>query len=439
MIGSHRSSPSLSLTLQRLGRPYNYVEVSDIEANSKSVLKESLVLNDGQQRQVPPAHITSLPDHQPPQQSTSPGGITAHSQAHALRLNDEMNPSNLDALLVFLGSLVGFFFHIVQDFFEGIYEIFVSFIREITRNDEIRNTPGFFGQLFYCFKRSFKQKYRRFGAFLSQMLIHLGVALVVSSVSTDLQYVGPLPDVICATVTRDLYDQCTSPLADSYQGTANFLCFGTIFAAISISAGTFGNEQVNYWRESAAGLKTMPYFLAKWIIEVPNIILASLFFWMAFTVRFPNTNTGGDLYELFLGMYWWAWSLGFLLSAVAPPKSVFLVGVLVALLLAVGFSGANPTINEVQDLPKGISWLWRVSGTRWALEAFYVSQTKYYETVPSGPLKDEPYMDVDAGLQQIGYNIDNFNYAVAALFWNGFGYAILAMVIMRFTNRDKKK
>lgn len=365
--------------------------------------------------------------------------IAAHSPEHALRLNKELNPSNLDAALVFLGSIVGFFYHMIRDFLVGIFEVFESFVREISRNDEIRNTPGFLGQLFYCLKRAFKQKYRRFGAFLSQMLIHLGVALVVSSVSTDLQYVGPLPDVVCATVTRDLYDVCTSPLFDSYQGTANFLCFGTIFAAISISAGTFGNEQVNYWRESAAGLKTTPYFIAKWIVEVPNIILAALFFWLAFTARFPNTNAPSELYELFLAMYWWAWSLGFLLSAIAPPKNVFLVGVLVALLLAVAFSGANPTINEVQDMPKAINWLWRISGTRWALEAFYVSQTKYYEKVPSGPLKDEPYMNVDAGLDQIGYNIDNFTYALAALFWNGFGYAIFALIVMRFTNRDKKK
>jgi hypothetical protein len=64
------------------------------------------------------------------------------------------------------------------------------------------------------------------------------------------------------------------------------------------------------------------------------------------------------------------------------------------------------------------------------LEAFDVSQVKHYEKVPSGPLKNEPYLS-------IGYNIDDFEYAVRALFWNG--YAILAMVIMRFTNRDKKK
>lgn len=366
--------------------------------------------------------------------------VAANSAEHARQLTDELNPlSSSSAMCVFITSICKFFYNIFVGFFQEIEFVCVRFFKEITRTDEIRNTPGFLGQLYVCLIRAFKQKYRRFGGYFSQMLIHMGVALVVSSVSTDLQYVGPLPDVVCATVTRDLHSACTSALIDSYQGTANFLCFGTIFAAISVSTGTFGNEQVNYWRECTAGLKTIPYFLAKWIVEVPNIVMAALFFWFAFIIRFPNTNTAARLYELFFAMYWWAWALGFLLSSIASPKNVFLVGVLAALLLAVGFSGANPTINEIRDMPEGIRWIWSLSGTRWALEGFYVSQAKYYETVPSGPLEGEPYMDIDAGLDAIGYNIDNFSKCVGALMWNGFGYGLLAMIIMAFTNTDKKK
>jgi hypothetical protein len=123
---------------------------------------------------------------------------------------------------------------------------------------------------------------------------------------------------------------------------------------------------------------------------------------------------------------------------VAPDK-VFLLGVLVAILLAVGFSGINPTLDEVNDMSPAISWLWSCSGTRWLLEAFYVSQVEYYETVPSGPLEGQPYMDVEAGLETYGYDIDNFETAIGGLWWCGLGYGLLALVIMMNSNRDKKK
>lgn len=197
--------------------------------------------------------------------------------------------------------------------------------------------------------------------------------------------------------------------------------------------------QVNYWRESAAGLKTVPYFIAKWIVEFPNIVLAAAFFWFAFLIRFPNTGSDSNLFLLIFSMYWWSWSLGFLLSSIAPPDKVFLLGVLVALLLAVAFSGANPSMNDVNDMSPAISWLWSLSGTRWLLEGFYVSQIKYYEDVPAGPLEGEPYMNIDAGLDNIGYGVNNFMLCINGLWFNGLGYGCVAALIMRFSNGDKKK
>jgi hypothetical protein len=165
----------------------------------------------------------------------------------------------------------------------------------------------------------------------------------------------------------------------------------------------------------------------------------SCFFWLAFQIRFPNTNSSGALFLFFFSVYWWSWSLGFLLSALVAPDKVFLLGVLAAILLAVGFSGTSPTLDEVNDMSPAISWLWSCSGTRWLLEAFYVSQVEYYETVPSGPLEGQPYMNVEAGLETYGYDIDNFNKSIRGLWWCGLGYGMLALVIMMNSNRDKKK
>jgi ABC-type multidrug transport system ATPase subunit len=363
-------------------------------------------------------------------------GSTQHEQDIDATLNPLTSSKNF---CHFVRKFFEFIWHAIVDTCVGIQEVIILAFSNCGRKEEVRVTPGATWQLLLCMKRAFKQKYRNYGALATQMLIHMGVALVVGSVSTDLQYVGPLPDVICSTVTRDLFTPCTDPLVDSYASTANFLSLGTIFAAISVSTITFGGEQVNYWRESAAGLRTTPYFIAKWLIEFPNIVLASCFFWLAFQIRFPNTNSSGALFLFFFSVYWWAWSLGFLLSALVAPDKVFLLGVLAAILLAVGFSGTNPTIDEVNDMSPAISWLWSCSGTRWLLEAFYVSQVDYYETVPSGPLEGEPYMNVQAGLDKYGYNIDNFGRSIRGLWWCGLGYGLLALVIMMNSNRDKKK
>ena len=376
--------------------------------------------------------------------NTSPSrgrGVTVvGSSQHEQDLDATLNPlSSSKNFCVFAREFCTFVGEYIADTCAGICEVISLSFRNCSKKDEVRQTPGFWWQLLLCLKRAFKQKYRNYGSLATQMLIHMGVAIVVGSVSTDLQYVGPLPGVICATVTRDLYTPCTNPLIDAYTGTANFLSLGVIFAAISVSAITFGGEQVNYWRESAAGLRTVPYFLAKWIMEFPNILLASCFFWLAFQLRFPNTNSPGALFTFFFAVYWWAWALGFLLSSLVSPDKVFLLGVLAAILLAVGFSGTNPTMTEVRDMSPAISWLWSCSGTRWMLEAFYVSQVNYYETVPSGPLEGQPYMNIQAGLDVYGYKIDHLDRCLRALWWCGLGYGLLALVVMITSHRDKKK
>lgn len=178
---------------------------------------------------------------------------------------------------------------------------------------------------------------------------------------------------------------------------------------------------------------------AKWVVDFPNILLASCFFWLAFNIQFPNTNSRTDMFLFFFAVYWWSWSLGYLLSVLVTPDKVFLLGVLAAILFAVSFSGTDPTITEVNNMSPAISWLWSCAGTRWMMEAFYVSQLAYYEFVPSGPLEGEPYMNVAAGLDVNGFKIPNFMRAIRGLWWCGVGYGVLAMMIMSTTHRDKKK
>lgn len=64
-----------------------------------------------------------------------------------------------------------------------------------------------------------------------------------------------------------------------------------MFASIGMSAGIFGNESPNYWRECSAGLQTVPYFLARWFASIPKICLAALLFFVAFALGFNNIGS----------------------------------------------------------------------------------------------------------------------------------------------------
>lgn len=117
------------------------------------------------------------------------------------------------------------------------------------------------------------------------------------------------------------------------------MSFGILFAAIASSASTFGNEQVNYWRECAVGLNSVPYFFGRWIANFPRIFCSALFFWFAFSIQFQNTGSAGGLYLIILMLYWFGYSLGYVVSQVVPIKSAALLGVLLALIFSVGFAG----------------------------------------------------------------------------------------------------
>lgn len=321
-------------------------------------------------------------------------------------------------------------------------------------------------QFLLCLQRALKQVFRGFSDFVMEMVLHLGCGVVISVAAERLEYVGPYPEPICDIGTLGyrkgdffiskncyVYLDCALPQSDSYVQVANFMCFGILFASIASAAPTFGNEQVsnlplqsngkilqvNFWRESSTGLKAGPYFFGKWIANFPRIVCSALFFWIAFSIKHQNTGSAVDVFMIVLALYWFGFSLGYVVSQLVSIKSASLAGVLVALLFSVALSGANPSMKDVKEYSQGKQFFWKISGPRWALEAFYISQVHYYEEVPNGPYEGNDYIDVHPGLEQAGYNIDYFDICIRAIFLAGLGWSILALLLMRFTGRDKKK
>ena len=214
------------------------------------------------------------------------------------------------------------------------------------------------------------------------MFLHLLCGALISTSASQLEYIGPYPIPICNITPVQFQADCYLPQSDNYKQTMNFVCFGVLFASIASASATFGEEQVNYWRECAAGLNSIPYFFGKWLVNFPRIVGAAGFFLISFSIRFQDTSKRGDTFAIILTLYWFGFAIGYVVSQCVPIRYASSLGVLIALIFAVGLSGVNPSLKDVNSYSQSRQIPWSVSGPRWALEAFYVSQVSYYETIP---------------------------------------------------------
>ena len=365
--------------------------------------------------------------------------LSVHSTQQELAAKDEKSSAlelASSAMTHFASSVYYYIEDYVVNLISDTYETFANF----GKPDPIRVTPGFFRQLRLCLQRALKQVFTTPYSFILEMMLHLGCGLLISTPAEQLAYIGPYPSPICALTPVPFRADCYLPSADNYKQTANFMCFGVLFASVASASASFGNEQVNYWRECAAGLHSIPYFIAKFIANFPRIVGAALFFFIAFDIRFQNTASPNSLYLTVFSLYWFGFSIGYVVSQTVSPLYSSMMGVLIALLFAVGLSGVNPSMAEVNDYPPARQIPWMVSGPRWTLEAFYVSQVKYYYEIPDGSaFAGSPYINVQSGLDNNGYNIDAFSFNIRALFLCGFGWSMFALYLMLVSYRDKKR
>eukprot|EP00002_Diphylleia_rotans_P014241 TRINITY_DN2776_c0_g1_i1.p1 TRINITY_DN2776_c0_g1~~TRINITY_DN2776_c0_g1_i1.p1 ORF type:complete len:894 (+),score=204.72 TRINITY_DN2776_c0_g1_i1:62-2743(+) len=301
----------------------------------------------------------------------------------------------------------------------------------LVRPDPFRQTPGFFMQLWYCFARAFVQTYRDRNKVILDNLLHLFAGLFLGVASRDLVYIGPLPEPVAATCPFELYSMgtCDLPVRDTFVSSGNLIAWGIGFAGIASAVGTFGNEKVVYWRESASGLNPLSYFLSKVLADIPRIVLASTLFFLAYIFVFTPVGSLGDLYVIMLMLYWAGFSSGYFISQLVRVEVAPLVGVAFALVWAIVFSGSNPRLPEVDnDFGSGAMFFWDISYARWAVEAFYLMNVKPFD-----------YVDIDPGLEYWGYELSHFAECLGRIFGIGVLWQALAYIAMVVRDQDKKK
>ncbi|KAI9229766.1 MAG: hypothetical protein DHS80DRAFT_22089 [Piptocephalis tieghemiana] len=297
------------------------------------------------------------------------------------------------------------------------------------KRDPIRHTPSGFTVFWLCLKRSFTQIFRSRSQFLWDQLLHLGCGAFISIAARNFDYLGRQPDAVCNIAPIALLGICQTPI-DHIAEVGVFLSMGVCYSGISVGSQTFGNEKVVYWRDSASGMSTIPYFLAKVVADLPRAFIAALCFTLSFVIFFSYRSAFIYIFGITYLLYISSFAMGYFVSALVKRETVGLVGTALALAWAIVFSGVVPDLDDVMndDTYSGARWLWSLSAPRWAIEALFLKEV---EARPFYEIREDK---LPHAYDDKNYYPDLVYMAAIAIAWD-----VIAFFALKLVHRSKMK
>jgi len=136
-------------------------------------------------------------------------------------------------------------------------------------------------------------------------------------------FVGRYQESYCTIMPTSYFKLCIAAgeqFYGNYAVGAEFLVWAVCFASITSAANCFGLETANYLREYRRGMSTTPYFLGKFLSELPRMLISCCFFYANCIMHFANVDTMKVVFSTVLVIYWWSWPIGFILEGVVGWK-----------------------------------------------------------------------------------------------------------------------
>jgi ABC-2 type transporter len=266
-----------------------------------------------------------------------------------------------------IGDIIWEFFEWIAGFFN-----FVTF-----KVDPIRQTCRIHTQLWLLIVRSTQQTFGNPRGLIADIIINFLTGYCIALSNQNFDYLGANPPEVCLLAPWNLKGQCLRPI-DYLREAGLFLSLGTLFSGISAGLITFGRERVVFWRDTASGMNTLPYYVAKNLVDIPRIVLGATSFTLSFIVFYRFRQDFFSLYALILVMYFVAFGMGYWISIIVPPQKSNIVAVAFALLWALVLSGVFPSLDKIYAVdsvyPVFLRWLWGISAPRWAIEYFWIRE-----------------------------------------------------------------
>ncbi|KAF9286985.1 hypothetical protein BGZ68_002365 [Mortierella alpina] len=321
----------------------------------------------------------------------------------------------------------GYWFNDVGDeFCHWLWSIKCKFTKE---KDPVRETPSFGNVFILCFKRACLQNYRSQLGFLSDQSLHLACGLCVSFAARDMMYIPRQPAEICAMAPPAIQLSCATP-RDDIRYVGMFMALGVFFAGISVGASTFGDEKAVFWRDTSAGMPTLPYYLAKILADVPRMLVAACMYTGAFIFYFAYREQLSELFLVILLLYVNAFALGYFVSSVVNRSMFGLSGTGMSLAWALVLSGAAPHLYQVMNNHEYayVRWIWDVSAPRWGVEAFYLKE-----------MEKRMFNELKHNMLGDTYAFEHYESAILSMMYIALGWNVVAFAMMKLLNRHKVK
>ncbi|KAI9142521.1 hypothetical protein BKA69DRAFT_257292 [Paraphysoderma sedebokerense] len=359
--------------------------------------------------------------------------ITAQSlYATTLALRRKPQGGHLESILSKLGIVDW-----IRDNYSYLKDLaleYFTFVLTIGNHDPIRETPGFFKTFILCLKRGFLQIYRSGSGFLVEQAIHLLCGGFISLAVEEYDYFGRFPDSLCKFTPVPLIPKCSEP-TDYVLSAGLFITLGVLFSGVNVGVNTFGPEKLVFFRDVSSGMSTLPYMLAKFVVDIPRIVVAAAMFTMSLVLFWPYRSTVQEIFVVVLSLEFAAFTMGYFLSIIFDRSKVTLVGTAWSLVWSLVFGGAVPSLKLVNDPNSkfgSFRFLWEISAPRYAIEAIYIKE------VSARPW-DELLFPKDEVFNNHGYSRFNFWTDIRNVVLIGVVWLAATFLAMRLTNRQKQK
>jgi hypothetical protein len=227
-------------------------------------------------------------------------------------------------------------------------------------------------------------------------------------------------------------------------GAQNFIlvrgqmtCMAVGLCTCASAIKVFGRERIVYFRE-AAGLEqpshSIAYFIGKDLSVVPQMLLGPLLYCSIFVAMSASLGTFWGLYLVLLGTTFVSYSIGYVVSIIAPTSLAQLVGVVVVFCMS-AFDGASPTIPNLRKSPAPLDWGFEhLSYLTPALKAFYDNESELWVDIAKSANIDM----VQFAEESLGYHAGEYGVCVCILFGWGVFFRLIGCLLLSCKDGNKK-